>query len=147
MRLLFVLFFNCGENSVLHSSCFLDEKYQCYKSSQWILVWIKVFWVSYTNVAFLLSALHPALFSLKSGLQNPERRKRSLYFNLWFVIAGIWTPFCDSTWYQWGTIPLDCSNAIFFQHICNILPILPSFYISASPPFSFPPQLRLVGCK
>lgn len=44
----------------------------------------KVFGVSYTTVAFLLFELHPATFSLQSGLQNPERQLSGL----WVVNKG-----------------------------------------------------------
>lgn len=44
----------------------------------------KVVGVSYTTVAFLLFELHPATFSLQSGLQNPERQLSGL----WVVSKG-----------------------------------------------------------
>lgn len=98
---------------------------------------------------FLLSVLHSAVFPLKSGLQNPEKRKRDLYFQLWFVITGIWIPFCNSAWYHWGAIYLDCFNAsrfsTYLQYLTSLTLILHLCISSLPLPFPFPHSSQVWG--
>lgn len=89
------------------------------------------------------------IVSLKSGLQNPERGRWNLYFNLWFVISGIWSLFCYPTWYKWGTIHIDCSNArvfsTYFQYFTYLTLILHFCISSLSLPFPFPHSSQVCG--